>query len=304
MTAYSERRLAGTETRMGFGAGSAGRFALPCGALATTAAGAIVIGAGAATMPSLPIAVALPLLDRLEATGECALVDRASSGRALVERAPLEPASVERASGERALSQHASSGRALVERASGQPASVERASAERALLETAERPAPAPAHALPSAPSPQLAGHAAFDHATSAPRAALPPRGVLPPQAALPPRAATPINAIEAAAIELVELVRSAHRDEVSPQELRTARVALEARLEATLRRMPRSWSQGDFERLGCARAKLNEAIIRSQEWEAFGPGTRPEWGWDPDRARVEVASDAVLRGFVILGDR
>lgn len=274
MTAYSERRLAGTETRMGFGAGSAGRFALRCGALATTAAGAIVIGAGAATMPSLPIAVALPLLDRLEATGECALVDRASSGRALVERAPLEPASVERASGERAL------------------------------LETAERPAPAPAHALPSAPSPQLAGHAAFDHATSAPRAALPPRGVLPPQAALPPRAATPINAIEAAAIELVELVRSAHRDEVSPQELRTARVALEARLEATLRRMPRSWSQGDFERLECARAKLNQAIIRSQEWEAFGPVSRPEWGWDPDRARVEVASDAVLRGFVILGDR
>lgn len=82
----------------------------------------------------------------------------------------------------------------------------------------------------------------------------------------------------------LKSFVHSAYRGECSQRDLREARVALESALEVTLGRLEVAFVPGDRQAVDEARAAFRQQIIRSQEWEYFGPVPRPEWGWYPDR--------------------
>lgn len=109
-----------------------------------------------------------------------------------------------------------------------------------------------------------------------------------------PTAPATPFAALERAGASLQALLERAHHGELSQSALRIARRAVEARLELELAGMATDLRPGEMERLGDARAKLNQIIIRCQEWEFFGPNDRPEWGWYPSRQirSVGVAAD------------
>jgi len=106
------------------------------------------------------------------------------------------------------------------------------------------------------------------------------------PAAADPARAVpvTPLQAIEQAREDLAAIVARAHRGELSQRGLRLSRRAIEARLELALASVSVDLRPGEMEMLGEARSKLNQQILRCQEWEFFGPKDRPEWGWYPSR--------------------
>lgn len=123
------------------------------------------------------------------------------------------------------------------------------------------------------------------------------------------PRSApvTRVKAVEQAVDALVALVRTAHRGELPQRELRAARLRVERRLARSLAGMPADLRPNDGARFDRAVARLNQIIIRSQEWEAFGARPRPEWGWDPQREIVALATDdSVLESgeVVVIGVR
>lgn len=128
-------------------------------------------------------------------------------------------------------------------------------------------------------------GSASTDASVTAQRSVVEPRTEaargLEPQRRTP---LTPTHACEAAREDLLRLVDKARRGEISQQGLRLARRAIEARLEIAVARLAIDLRPGEFAELGEARSRLNQAIIRSQEWEVFGPTDRPEWGWYPSR--------------------
>lgn len=106
----------------------------------------------------------------------------------------------------------------------------------------------------------------------------------------------TPVEAIESARLDLLGAVAHARRGELSQQALRMTRLAIEARLSLAIARMEIDLRPGEFAALGSARARLNQAIIRSQEWEVFGPKDRPEWGWYPSRDIESTEGGVVAR--------
>ena len=87
---------------------------------------------------------------------------------------------------------------------------------------------------------------------------------------------------------ESAEMLRSfvlgAYRGECSQQELRSARIALESALANEIGRMAVEFVPGDRRAMDEARAAFHQQVMRSQEWEYFGPVPQPEWGWDPTR--------------------
>lgn len=110
----------------------------------------------------------------------------------------------------------------------------------------------------------------------------------------------------------LKEFVHSAYRGECSQRDLRDARIALESALAAELDRLAFAFIPGDRRAVEEARAAFHQQIMRSQEWEYFGPVPQPEWGWYPDRVaqgegislRVEdgvTIVDSVTPGVVII---
>ncbi len=110
----------------------------------------------------------------------------------------------------------------------------------------------------------------------------------------------------------LQSFVHSAYRGECSQHDLREARVALESALAVELERLAFAFIPGDRRAVEEARAAFNQQIMRSQEWEYFGPVPQPEWGWYPDRVaqsegislRVEdgvTIVDSVTPGVVIM---
>lgn len=110
----------------------------------------------------------------------------------------------------------------------------------------------------------------------------------------------------------LQSFVHSAYRGECSQHDLRDARVALESALAAELDRLAFAFIPGDRRAVEEARAAFHQQIMRSQEWEYFGPVPQPEWGWYPDRVaqsegislRVEdgvTIVDSVTPGVVIM---
>lgn len=100
----------------------------------------------------------------------------------------------------------------------------------------------------------------------------------------------------------LQSFVHSAYRGECSQHDLREARVALESALAAELERLAFAFIPGDRRAVEEARAAFNQQIMRSQEWEYFGPVPQPEWGWYPDRvAQSEGISLRVEDGVTIV---
>ena len=109
----------------------------------------------------------------------------------------------------------------------------------------------------------------------------------------------------------LQTFVHSAYRGECSQHDLRDARIALESALAVELERLAFAFIPGDRRAVEEARAAFHQQIMRSQEWEYFGPVPQPEWGWYPDRVaegegislRVEdgvTIVDSVTPGVVI----
>jgi hypothetical protein len=109
----------------------------------------------------------------------------------------------------------------------------------------------------------------------------------------------------------LESFVHSAYRGECSQRDLRDARMALESALAVELDRLAFAFIPGDRRAVEEARAAFHQQVMRSQEWEYFGPVPQPEWGWYPDRVaqsegislRVEDGAtivDSVTPGVVI----
>jgi hypothetical protein len=110
----------------------------------------------------------------------------------------------------------------------------------------------------------------------------------------------------------LQSFIHGAYRGECSQHDLREARVALESALAVELERLAIAFIPGDRRALDEARAAFHQQVMRSQEWEYFGPVPQPEWGWYPDRVaqsegislRVEEGStivESVTPGVVIM---
>ena len=100
----------------------------------------------------------------------------------------------------------------------------------------------------------------------------------------------------------LQSFVHSAYRGECSQHDLREARMALESALAVELERLAFAFIPGDRRAVEDARAAFNQQIMRSQEWEYFGPVPQPEWGWYPDRiAHSEGISLRVEDGVTIV---
>lgn len=128
------------------------------------------------------------------------------------------------------------------------------------------------------------------------------------------PSAASPVPQVQAyleSERMLQAFIHSAYRGECSQHDLREARVALESALAVELNRLSIAFIPGDRRAVEEARAAFHQQIMRSQEWEYFGPVPQPEWGWYPDRVtqsegislRVEdgvTIVDSVTPGVVI----
>jgi hypothetical protein len=100
----------------------------------------------------------------------------------------------------------------------------------------------------------------------------------------------------------LQEFVHNAYRGECSQRDLREARLALESALAAELNRLAIAFIPGDRRAVEEARAAFHQQVMRSQEWEYFGPVPQPEWGWYPDRvAESEGISLRVEDGVTII---
>jgi len=100
----------------------------------------------------------------------------------------------------------------------------------------------------------------------------------------------------------LQSFIHSAYRGECSQHDLREARIALESALAAELDRLAIAFIPGDRRAVEEARAAFHQQIMRSQEWEYFGPVPQPEWGWYPDRvAQSEGISLRVEEGVTIV---
>lgn len=82
--------------------------------------------------------------------------------------------------------------------------------------------------------------------------------------------------------------VRSAEEGVITPQQLRSQRRRVEARLNQVLSDAPIELKPGDLHEIAAARCEMNQSVIRSQEFEFFGSEDRPEWGWFPSK---EIAS-------------
>jgi hypothetical protein len=100
----------------------------------------------------------------------------------------------------------------------------------------------------------------------------------------------------------LQSFIHSAYRGECSQHDLREARVALESALAVELDRLAIAFIPGDRRAVEEARAAFHQQVMRSQEWEYFGPVPQPEWGWYPDRvAQSEGISLRVEDGVTIV---
>jgi hypothetical protein len=137
--------------------------------------------------------------------------------------------------------------------------------------------------------------------------AALAPSGDQRTATAAGPRAsaASPVPQVQAY-LESERLLRAfvlgAYRGECTQHDLRQARIALESALAVELDRLALAFIPGDARAVDEARAAFHQQIMRSQEWEYFGPVPQPEWGWYPDRvAQSEGISLRVEDGVTIV---
>lgn len=95
---------------------------------------------------------------------------------------------------------------------------------------------------------------------------------------------------------QLDALVVRARDGRMDPERLRRERRRLESKLDRTLSDMPVELKPGDLREVSQARAEMNQSVIRSQEYEFFGPDDRPEWGWYPSRRVPSTGSTLTVQ--------
>ena len=83
---------------------------------------------------------------------------------------------------------------------------------------------------------------------------------------------------------QLDALLDRAQSGTLDPSRLRRERRRVEAKLDRRLAALPVDFKPGELRDENHARAEMNQSVIRSQEYEFFGPEDRPEWGWYPSR--------------------
>lgn len=95
---------------------------------------------------------------------------------------------------------------------------------------------------------------------------------------------------------QLDALVVRARDGRMAPDRLRRERRRLESKLDRAISDMPVELKPGDLREVNQARAEMNQSVIRSQEYEFFGPEDRPEWGWYPSRRIPSTGSTLTVQ--------
>ena len=95
---------------------------------------------------------------------------------------------------------------------------------------------------------------------------------------------------------QLDALVARARDGRMDTNRLRRERRRLESRLDRAISDMPIELKPGDLSEVNQARAEMNQSVIRSQEYEFFGPEDRPEWGWYPSRRIPSTGSTLTVQ--------
>jgi len=95
---------------------------------------------------------------------------------------------------------------------------------------------------------------------------------------------------------QLDALVTRARDGRIDPDRLRRERRRLESKLDRAISDMPVELKPGDLREVNEARAEMNQSVIRSQEYEFFGPEDRPEWGWYPSRRIQSTGSTLTVQ--------
>ena len=102
-------------------------------------------------------------------------------------------------------------------------------------------------------------------------------------------------EAYEQSMLQLDGMVAKAQSGKMTQTQLRRERRRLESRLDQRLSQAPVELKPGDVREVAAARAEMNQSIIRSQEYEFFGPEDRPEWGWYPSRQVQSTGSNLTV---------
>jgi hypothetical protein len=95
---------------------------------------------------------------------------------------------------------------------------------------------------------------------------------------------------------QLDALVIRAREGRIDPDRLRRERRRLESKLDRAISDLPVELKPGDLREVNQARAEMNQSVIRSQEYEFFGPEDRPEWGWYPSRRIPSTGSTLTVQ--------
>lgn len=101
--------------------------------------------------------------------------------------------------------------------------------------------------------------------------------------------------ALERSTQELDALVQRAHDGQLSSEQLRARRRRLEARLSHEVSQLPADMKPGDMHEVAVSQGEMNQAVIKSQEFEFFGPEDRPEWGWFPSTPVQSTGSTLIV---------
>ncbi len=98
---------------------------------------------------------------------------------------------------------------------------------------------------------------------------------------------------LEQSTISIEQLVQHAHDGKLTPEQLRIQRTQVERTLEVNLGNSAIAVRAKEQKVVYQARTDLNQQVMRSQEFEFFGPHDRPEWGWYPSR-HIQSTGSAV----------
>lgn len=86
-------------------------------------------------------------------------------------------------------------------------------------------------------------------------------------------------------------LLARAERGTLSQERLRRERRRVESRIGRALTDAPTDLRPGELAEISAARTEMHQSLIRSQEFEFFGPRDCPEWGWYPSRRAISTSS-------------
>lgn len=90
---------------------------------------------------------------------------------------------------------------------------------------------------------------------------------------------------------QLDALLARAEQGTLSQERLRRERRRVESRIDRALADAPTDLRPGELTEISAARTEMHQSLIRSHEFEFFGPQDRPEWGWYPSRRVASTGS-------------